>query len=54
MFFKKAKAARMYAAMETVRTHLRHIVTPCIKYLPYEKLYFGKDYINGFTVILER
>ena len=52
MFFDKAENARMYAKLETIKTHRKHIVKPCKKYLCPPKQYFGKDYINGFTVCL--
>ena len=50
MFFKKCKKARLFARGETNRTHRRHIVKPCKKYTMNGS--FGRDYINGFTVIL--
>jgi len=53
MFFDKAVDARMYASLETARTHRQHIVVVCKKYLCPPTLYFGRDYINGFTVILK-
>jgi hypothetical protein len=54
MFFRKCRDARMYAKMESIRTHYNHIVKPCKKYLCPPKKYFGQDYINGFTVVLEK
>lgn len=52
MFFEKAKDARIYCQLENIRTHRKHEVVKCKKYLCPPKLYFGKDFINGFTVIL--
>ena len=52
MFFEKAKDARVQASIETTRTHRQHLVAPCKKYLCPPKEYFGRDYINGFTIIL--
>lgn len=51
-FFSKAKDARRYCKIENIRTNRSHIVVPCKKYLCPPTLYFGRDYINGFTVIL--
>lgn len=53
MFFETAKNARMYAKMETIRTHRQHIAKPCRKYLCPPATYFRKDSIPGFTVILK-
>jgi len=52
MFFNSAKSARIHASIESARTGYRHVVVPCKKYLCYPKLYFGRDYINGFTLVL--
>ena len=54
MFFENAKDARLQASIETQRTHHKHIVVPCKKYLCPPKLYFGKDYISGFTLVLSK
>jgi len=52
MFFDNAKDARMYCRLESIRTHRKHKVVKCSKYLCPPKQYFGRDYISGFTVIL--
>ena len=52
MSFEHAKDARVYAQLETVRTHYVHQVVSCKKYLCPPKEYFGKDHIYGFTVVL--
>lgn len=52
MFFEKAKDARIYASIQSTTSHRKHIVKKCIKYLCPPKEYFGKDHINGFTVVL--
>jgi hypothetical protein len=54
MFFEKSKDARIYSQLETIRTHRQHIVVNCKKFLCLPKNYFGKDYVNGFTVILSK
>ena len=53
MFFESAKDARVYAQLETTRTHKQHKVVPCRKYLCPPKRIFGKDTVPGFTVILK-
>lgn len=53
MFFERAKDARMQASIETQRTGCTHQVVACKKYLCPPKVYFGKDYINGFTLVLD-
>jgi len=53
MFFETAKAARIAASRETLRTGYQHYVKPCKKYLCPPKEYFGRDYINGYTIILK-
>ena len=50
MYFESAIKARKYCTLEIIRTHKRHIVVPSKKYIPYD--YFGRDYVNGFTVVL--
>ena len=52
MFFSTAQNARIYATLERIRTGRIHIVKPCKKYLCPPKQDFGKDHINGFTVVL--
>ena len=52
MFFEHAKDARLYANLETMRTHWQHIVKPCIKYICPPKEYFGEDHCTGFAVVL--
>jgi len=52
MFFHNAKDARLFATMETIKTKQKHVVVPCKKYLCPPDIYFGKDFINGFTVVL--
>lgn len=52
MFFENAKDARLYANIQSIVTHRKHIVKPCKKYLCPPKEYFGRDYINGFTIVL--
>lgn len=53
MFFEKAKEATLQAKIETQRTGYSHEVVPCKKYLCPPKKYFGRDYINGFTLVLK-
>ena len=52
MFFTKSHDASVFARVERIRTGLRHVVTPCRKYLCPPKEYFGRDWISGFTVTL--
>ena len=52
MFFNYVKDAKLYANLETMRTHFQHIVKPCKQYLCPPKEYFSKDHYNGFTVVL--
>jgi len=52
MSFSNAREARIYAQMESMRTHKRHIVIPCKQYLCPPKEYFGKDYYPAFAVVL--
>jgi hypothetical protein len=54
MFFEGAIDARKYCQMESIRTHRKHKVVKCKKYLCPPTQYFGRDCINGFTVILLR
>ena len=53
MFFESAKDASLQARIETQRTGYTHEVVACKKYLCPPKEYFGKDYINGFTLVLK-
>ncbi len=53
MFFTRARDARIYAALEIIRTKRNHKVVPCKKYLCPPKECFGRDYRTGFTVILD-
>lgn len=53
MFFEKSKDARIYANIQNQVTGYNHFVVPCKKYLCPPREYFGKDYINGYTVILK-
>lgn len=52
MYFPNAMQARIYANLQTRQTGYKHKVMPCKKHLCPPKEYFGRDYINGFTVIL--
>ena len=54
MFFEKIRDARLYASLETTRTHRVHKVQPCKKYLCPPNLHLGKDFIKGFTIVLTR
>ena len=52
MFFETTTAARLQASIETQRTGYTHKVVPCKKYLCPPNEYFGRDFINGFTLVL--
>ena len=52
MSFTSAKEARVYANLETMRTHKQHIVVPFKQYLCPPKTHFGKDFYPAFAVIL--
>ena len=52
MFFYFDKDARIYAQLEKIRTGKIHQVVPCKKYLCPPRQDYGRDYINGFTVVL--
>ena len=51
MFFETATAARLQASIETKELGT-HISVPCKKYLCPPNEYFGRDFINGFTLVL--
>jgi len=54
MFFEKKKDAIMWCKLETIKTHRQHHVVRCKKYLCPPKKYLGRDYVNGYTVVLGR
>lgn len=57
MFFESARQASLRARIDNVSLILigmKHVVTPCKRYLCPPKNSFGKDYIQGFTLVLEK
>lgn len=54
MFFDKQQDARLYARIETIRTHRPHVVKPCKKYLCPTTLGQEEEYIAGYTVCLSK
>ena len=55
MFFESARQARIRAQIDNIglaSIGFRHVVTPCKRYI-YTN-YFEMDYINGFTLTLQK
>jgi hypothetical protein len=53
MFFTRCRDAGVYARLEYIRTGIIHIVKPCKKYFCPPKEYFNRDWVNGFTVVIQ-